>query len=366
MTLIGVEALDGTGNTSNNTIIGNEANNILYGEAGNDILRGNQSTYAGDTGNDILYGGDGDDILFSSPNDRYSNYADILYGGSGNDTLYGGRAYNTLDGGIGDDTYVIVGDRNVYTNIILKDSNTIIESANSGIDTVQSEYSYTIGSNLENLTLTGSRLSAGTGNALNNTLIGNDGNNILDGRAGDDKLNGGEGNDTFLDISGSVGERDTLTGGAGRDTFFLGNVTQVFYDDRNRATAGKSDYALITEFNEGEDAIALNGRRSDYRLATSPAGLPAGTAIYRNKPTGEPDELLAIVQSSTSLNLNGNYFKFTSNEINLSTLDGSNGFVIEGIYAGGNSGLSVSGAGDINGDGFDDIRGKLKIIAIQI
>ncbi|MDY7015870.1 MAG: integrin alpha, partial [Cyanobacteriota bacterium] len=39
----------------------------------------------------------------------------------------------------------------------------------------------------------------------------------------------------------------------------------------------------------------------------------------------------------------------------LSTLDGSNGFVINGFDAGGNSGTSVSSAGDVNGDGFDDI-----------
>ncbi|MEH2069230.1 MAG: hypothetical protein V7K47_13890 [Nostoc sp.] len=40
---------------------------------------------------------------------------------------------------------------------------------------------------------------------------------------------------------------------------------------------------------------------------------------------------------------------------NLSDLDGSNGFVINGIAAGDNSGNSVSNAGDINGDGIDDL-----------
>ncbi|MBE9101836.1 hypothetical protein [Vacuolonema iberomarrocanum] len=41
--------------------------------------------------------------------------------------------------------------------------------------------------------------------------------------------------------------------------------------------------------------------------------------------------------------------------LNLSTLDGLNGFVLNGINRGDNSGYSVSGAGDINGDGFDDL-----------
>ena len=41
--------------------------------------------------------------------------------------------------------------------------------------------------------------------------------------------------------------------------------------------------------------------------------------------------------------------------LDLSSLDGSNGFVINGIDSRDYSGESVSGAGDINGDGFDDI-----------
>ena len=40
----------------------------------------------------------------------------------------------------------------------------------------------------------------------------------------------------------------------------------------------------------------------------------------------------------------------------LSNLDGSNGFVISGVVdGGGHSGASVSGAGDVNGDGIDDL-----------
>ena len=41
--------------------------------------------------------------------------------------------------------------------------------------------------------------------------------------------------------------------------------------------------------------------------------------------------------------------------LNLSTLDGSSGFRIDGVAAGDDSGISVSGAGDINGDGIDDL-----------
>ncbi|MEA3274762.1 MAG: integrin alpha [Pseudomonadota bacterium] len=42
-------------------------------------------------------------------------------------------------------------------------------------------------------------------------------------------------------------------------------------------------------------------------------------------------------------------------EIDLGALDGTNGLVLKGIDAGDSSGRSVSGAGDVNGDGVDDI-----------
>src|SRR4029453_6569407 len=42
-------------------------------------------------------------------------------------------------------------------------------------------------------------------------------------------------------------------------------------------------------------------------------------------------------------------------DVNLSTLDGSNGFKLSGAAAGDASGYSVSAAGDVNGDGVDDL-----------
>ncbi len=44
-----------------------------------------------------------------------------------------------------------------------------------------------------------------------------------------------------------------------------------------------------------------------------------------------------------------------ANSFNLSDLDGINGFQLNGVAAGDLSGLAVSNAGDINGDGFDDV-----------
>ena len=45
----------------------------------------------------------------------------------------------------------------------------------------------------------------------------------------------------------------------------------------------------------------------------------------------------------------------TDGELDLSTLDGTNGFILTGIDASDYSGISVSSAGDVNGDGYDDL-----------
>jgi Ca2+-binding RTX toxin-like protein len=86
---------------------------------------------------------------------------------------------------------------------------------------VQSSVTYTLGNNLENLTLTGTAAINGTGNTLNNVLTGNSGNNTLTGLAGDDTLNGGGGNDT---LNGGDGN-DLLDGGIGSDTASYASAT---------------------------------------------------------------------------------------------------------------------------------------------
>ncbi|MDG1210373.1 MAG: Ig-like domain-containing protein [Paracoccaceae bacterium] len=44
-----------------------------------------------------------------------------------------------------------------------------------------------------------------------------------------------------------------------------------------------------------------------------------------------------------------------SSSLSLSSLDGSNGFKLNGVAAGDLSGGSISAAGDVNGDGVDDL-----------
>ncbi len=78
---------------------------------------------------------------------------------------------------------------------------TVIELAGGGIDTVRASINYTLGANVENLTLTGAALN-GAGNAQDNLLIGTDGDNQLAGFGGNDVLRGGLGNDVYVFCKG--------------------------------------------------------------------------------------------------------------------------------------------------------------------
>jgi Ca2+-binding RTX toxin-like protein len=177
LTLTGTDSINGFGNKFNNIIIGNTATNYLYG-------------------------------------------------GNGNDTLDGGAGNDTLEGGNGDDIYIVdsLGDQ-------------IIDSPQTGIETVQAAVSWMLQAGLENLTLLDdlilpggdsvtipNRDINGTGNSLNNIIIGNSGDNILDGGAGDDTLDGGFGigADTLIGGAGN----DTLTGRDNSDTFVFNSLSE--------------------------------------------------------------------------------------------------------------------------------------------
>ena len=206
LTLTGSGNINGTGNDLNNLIIGNSGNNQLFGGDGNDTLIGGAGadTLDGGSGNDTasyatstagvtvnlatglgLGGHAQGDVLISIENLIGSNHSDTLTGDSGINRLEGGAGNDTLDGGGGADT--LIGGTGDDTYIINNTGVTITENAGEGTDTVISSINYTLGANLENLTLVGGA-TEGTGNNLNNVITGNGNNNILKGDAGNDTL----------------------------------------------------------------------------------------------------------------------------------------------------------------------------------
>jgi Ca2+-binding RTX toxin-like protein len=92
-----------------------------------------------------------------------------------------------MRGGAGNDTYVVDAT-----------TDTIAENANEGTDIVQSSVAWTLGTNVENLTLTGTAAINATGNTLVNTLVGNVAANVINGGAGADTMRGALGNDTYV------------------------------------------------------------------------------------------------------------------------------------------------------------------------
>lgn len=200
----------------------NLTNPFFSGTAGADNVYGT-------AGRDEIHGGDGNDNLRGGAGD------DVLYGDAGNDQLDGGVGADEMLGGIGDDTYVVDNENDI-----------IIEFANEGKDHVKSYISYTLGANVENLTLIGSDLINATGNELGNTLRGNSSNNVLSGLAGNDSLDGGDGD-------------DILVGGTGTDWLLGGNGSDEFRFDRSDIHSSReTDSIQDLDFSQG-DTIKLTG-----------------------------------------------------------------------------------------------------------
>jgi Ca2+-binding RTX toxin-like protein len=207
---------------------------------------------------DFVYGFSGNDVIYGYGGN------DSLYGNDGNDTISGGAGYDNLIGGAGNDTYVTDG------------LDTITEGVSAGTDLVQSSATATLGTNVENLTLTGSSVINGTGNTLNNVITGNSGANLLSGGTGTDTLIGDIGNDT---LTGGT-NKDLLTGGSGNDTFIFNAVAE------SATTATTSD--VISDFFIGQDKINLS--EIDAFASSSGANdtfMWKGTAAFSSTTQGE-------------------------------------------------------------------------------
>ena len=273
------------GTSLNDTLTGTSTDDVINGFAGDDTLSGagGNDLLDGGTGNDQLMGGAGDDTLLGGD-------------GTGNDVLKGGPGNDAMTGGAGSDTYYVdsLGD-------------TITENANEGADTVISTIAWTLGPNLESLTLAGTANIAGTGNELVNVITGNsgdnhlyglggndslsgaDGNDTLDGGNGADQLDGGAGNDTLIGsagddaLIGGIGN-DAMAGGSGNDTYYVDSLSDVVTENASEGTdriyVSVSGYVLPVyvenAFVDGSAAVTLTGNS----LANVLTGSTAADTFY--------------------------------------------------------------------------------------
>ncbi|TRW92845.1 calcium-binding protein [Paracoccus sp. M683] len=306
LTLTGSGHINGNGNVLANLLVGNAGNNVLNGGIGADTMRGGSGndTYVVDNLGDVVSEGwnAGNDRVLSSVsytlgahvenltltglahlNGTGNALANQILGNAGNNILNGGVGADTMQGGAGNDTYIVdnIGDR-------------VVEGLNGGVDRVQSSVSFTLGANVENMTLTGMAHINGTGNVLANQIIGNAGNNLIFAGLGNDNVQGGAGNDTLhgglgndILIGGAGADRiiggqgaDRMTGSAGADVFVFQTLA-----DSTTAVAGRD---VITDFSFAQgDLIDLSALDARTNVAGNQAFSFVGTGGF----TGNAGEL---------------------------------------------------------------------------
>ncbi|EGF91276.1 hemolysin-type calcium-binding repeat 2 copies family protein [Asticcacaulis biprosthecium C19] len=364
--LLGASNANGTGNDGNNALTGNDGTNVLTGGLGNDTY------YVQNTGDSVVEAANaGFDTIVSSVtyslagkqvenltltggtalNATGNGFANVLVGNSGVNMLDGGGGHDRLDGSIGAD--IMTGGTGNDTYVVDDAYDFTTEASSGGSDLVESSVNHALGSNVENLTLTGTAAINGIGNILSNVLIGNSGVNILTGGAGNDTyyiqnasdnvveassggndtvfssvsyglsaryietlnltgsaninatgnsfaqaLNGNAGNNNINALAGN----DTLNGHAGNDSLTGGAGGDMFVFDTTAGTASATDSVLDLKFSDGDKLRLITP--SDTIELVSYAGLArfvartAGASV-----TGGPSQGVARV---TLTDINGN------------------------------------------------------------
>ena len=289
-----------SGNASANSIEGGAGNDVLKGGSGNDVLIGDagNDTLNGNAGADQMNGGASDDLYYvdvagdtvtessstgghdtvsstvtfvlgayledltltgsTAANATGNNLANVLTGNSAANTLNGKAGGDTMAGAFGNDIYYVDNAGDVVTEA----------SASGGTDKVNASVSFTLGANVEQLTLTGTGVIDGTGNSLNNVLTGNGAANTLTGADGKDTLKGGAGDDI---LNGGAGQ-DTMTGGTGLDKF-------VFFDGDGSPTHSLAD--RIVDFSSTDhDLVDLHNIDANTLVSGDQAFTFIGTSAF--------------------------------------------------------------------------------------
>ena len=348
---------------------------LLQGTTSGEIITG------GDGWLDYLYGYGGDDALFGEDGaDRLRGGAgdDSLFGGDGDDNLRGGTGNDLLDGDAGFDVadYAFTpddGGDGIGVTVSLAVAGPQDVGEGLGLDTLVE---------MEGLRGT-EQADSLTGDAAANLLLGEGGNDALFGGGGGDELFGGGGND-LLGI-GDAGFQ-SLDGGAGDDSLFLqggfdldlttisnsavisieeiemtnglANKLCLDLDDVLAMGSGleiRGDAALDEVSLRLPPPAHLNALGTWVRTATGVTPAGGGTFDQYEYIDGVTSASLATVLVETGVPVSGAFGTADLSELLSGDVAGLDGFRLTGEAADDFAGFSVSTAGDVNGDGIDDI-----------
>ena len=265
-----------TGTTGPDTMDGLGSANILVGLAGDDIY------YLDDDEDQVVEAtGEGFDAVFTSDHYALAAGAEVewlstaftagtaalnLTGNGIANYLIGNAGTNTLDGGAGVDVMVGFGGDDVFVADAAGDL--VYENAGEGFDAVLTSVSYMLGTGqsvewLSTLQTSGTAALNLTGNALDQTLLGNNGANVLDGGGGADAMTGFNGDDVYLvDNTGDL-VHETPVGGGGFDAI-LASVSYVLAADErvewlSTASTAATDAISLTGNEIGQYLLGNNG-----------------------------------------------------------------------------------------------------------
>ena len=295
-----ISGLDG-----NDTLTAGANNQILDGGAGTDTLRDSGRTgitLFGGAGNDTYVvssagtivtelAGNGTDAVQTSLSSYQLpvNVESLTYTGSGSFTSTATASGQAITGSNGVDTLSDGGFASVTLNgnggadaFNVTNASTVVTEASSGTNSTVTTTlsSYTLPTNVQNLTFVGTGNFTGTGNTSANSIKGGAGNDTLVGNSGNDTLTGAAGN-------------DTLSGGSNTDTFVYAPINATTTNGIYNAGFGKD---VITDFTaNGNSHDVLEFSSSMFAAGTTATALTNGTA--HNVAGG----LVTVVQSGSNV-----------------------------------------------------------------
>jgi Ca2+-binding RTX toxin-like protein len=361
LAFIGSGNFAGTGNVRSNLIVGRSGNDTLDGKEGNDRLIGanGRDTLAGGDGNDTLDGGSGRDrlaggagadVLFGREfNDRLDGGSgnDAVDGGTGNDTVIGGSGNDMIDGGSGNDTAIFSGLKAGYTIRSVDDGFEVVDidltDGNDGTDLV---------TGVEIFQFKDGKLSPPRTIDLEN-LNGTNGFHLTGPDEGDGS---GHSVSSAGDVNGD-GFADLIVGAPGAES-----TDGLYSEGESYVVFGKASWAGTPSL----DLATLDGTNG-FRLIGVDREDFSGSSVSSAGDVNGDGFADLIVGAPSAMSVGGAYSEGESYvmfgkaswvgvpSLDLATLDGTNGFRLIGIDEYDFSGHSVSSAGDVNGDGFDDL-----------